>query len=231
MGVWIDTPPPQADTLYTTLPSIIHTNNTVLTEVVVSGTQCNSEQVCIPVGCVPPAHWPYPWWNSHIHLVGGFFPLPPKYVFWGRGVLPKYVLREGGGLIKYVFRGGLPKYIFKQTPPPRHWTDRCLWWSIQTELERHRDQDNWVYRILCLQFTLQLEWELELELELKRWVSNPFWNLPGDLTVELTGKLIVKLYVVLVPVPLPVWIKPIVLVPVPFPVKLCLNRPWKHYLR
>ena len=73
-------------------------------------------------------------------------------------------------------------------------------WSIQIELERDRerdqDQDNWVYRTLCLQFTLQLEWELEL----RRWVSNPFWNLPAD----LTGKLIVKLYVVLVPVPLPV---------------------------
>ena len=80
--------------------------------------------------------------------------------------------------------------------------------------------------ILCYPFTL-----LDRDRELREWVSNPFWNLHGDLTGELMVSCTVNLYVhkfqfllqcerigiILIKFPF--------LVPVPVPFKLCLNRP------
>ena len=71
-------------------------------------------------------------------------------------------------------------------------------WSIQTELEQDRDRElnqyKWVLRYyVILSHCNEQDWEWGWEL--REWVSNPFCNLPGDLTGELMVSCTISMYI------------------------------------
>ena len=76
------------------------------------------------------------------------------------------------------------------------WALEYLFWLIQTELDRDRDQDrdNWLTVYYAEPFTLQWEWDRDRDQKRDQWLTKPFCTFPGTVACTLAGTYIYNVY-------------------------------------
>ena len=110
--------------------SILYLSELAIVKTSMDSWQWMKKQECIPVGCVPAAHWPYP----GVSFLGGGCTCPGcacQGVWSGGcgpggctcpGVVPAGGARQGGACWGVPARGGLPQTC---PPPVNRMTDMC----------------------------------------------------------------------------------------------------------